>query len=596
MRKVRSTFIPLIAVLFIAIFAGGCKKESQESTPNPSNEDLKAKNSVKNQPVIKIAEKPNYQKKADDFLTPYNKSYATFELAETSSYWTAANSGKKEDWDKTGLAKLALKKFHSDPKKYKLIKELLTHKKEMKQITVRSLEVAQLAFKGNQLPKDLLEKMVKSEKEIEKSFASFRGKLKGKAYSNNELMTKLKKEKKSSKRKAIWQALKAVGNNVGPKLIALAKIRNEAAKKLGFKNYWYMKIHLQEYDPAKIISLFDELEKLTAAPFKKMKKTLDKEVAKRLRIKPSKMMPWHYNNPFFQSAPPSSKINMDIFYKKIKKEKIIEIAKDFFNSIGLEINDIIAKSDYYERKGKDQNAFCITINRKDDVRTLLNIKPTAKWMDTMLHESGHAVYYKWIDGKLPFNLREAGHILMTEGIAMLFGALGKNPKWLMDNVKVNEKKIKKLKKAIFQQRKREQLIFTRWTLVMLNFEKALYDNPTQDLNKLWWDMVEKFQMVKRPKNRNSADWAAKPHFTIAPVYYHNYMMGELFAAQMRSSLSKIAKHEGSTANLDFKNRKEFGQYFINKIFKPGMNKIWSQLVKDSTGSELSAKAFAKEIK
>ena len=42
------------------------------------------------------------------------------------------------------------------------------------------------------------------------------------------------------------------------------------------------------------------------------------------------------------------------------------------------------------------------------------------------------------------------------------------------------------------------LIFSRWCQVMLRFEKGMYENPDQDLNKLWWDLVEKYQLLKRP--------------------------------------------------------------------------------------------------
>ena len=63
----------------------------------------------------------------------------------------------------------------------------------------------------------------------------------------------------------------------------------------------------------------------------------------------------------------------------------------FLDAVGLPIDDIIARSDLYEREGKDQHAFCISIDRASDVRTLCNIKPTAEWMDTMLHEQGHGI-------------------------------------------------------------------------------------------------------------------------------------------------------------------------------------------------------------
>ena len=82
------------------------------------------------------------------------------------------------------------------------------------------------------------------------------------------------------------------------------------------------------------------------------------------------------------------------------------------------------------------------------------------------------------------------------------------------------------------------LIFSRWCQVMLRFEKGMYENPDQDLNKLWWDLVEKYQLVKRPPGRNAPDYASKIHIVSAPVYYHNYMMGELFASQVHHAIGR----------------------------------------------------------
>jgi peptidyl-dipeptidase A len=50
----------------------------------------------------------------------------------------------------------------------------------------------------------------------------------------------------------------------------------------------------------------------------------------------------------------------------------------------------------------------------------------------------------------------------------------------------------------------------------------MYENPDQDLNKLWWDMVERYQLLKRPPGRNAPDYGSKIHIVSAPVYYHNY--------------------------------------------------------------------------
>jgi peptidyl-dipeptidase A len=437
--------------------------------------------------------------------------------------------------------------------------------------------------------------MVDLSTEIERLFNTFRAELDGKKLSNNDLLDMLSDEDDSAQRQKIWEALKQVGGVVAERLIELAKLRNEGARQLGFDNYWEMAIKLQEHEPEQLLSIFDELERLTREPFAKMKSDVDRELAGRFGIDPQAMMPWHYDNPFFQAAPPSEEVDLDEFYEKKAKEDITEIARVFYQDIGLPIEEVLKRSDLYEREGKDQHAFCTSIDRAGDVRTLCNIKPTAEWMDTMLHEQGHAVYDLDVDRRLPYNLREPAHAFTTEGVAMLFGALAKTPTWMIAYAKADPDRVEQVADAIFEQRRREQLIFCRWTMVMLHFEKALYEDPEQDLNSLWWDYKERFQLLKRPGDRDEPDWAAKPHFTIAPVYYHNYMLGELFAAQLRHALAELAGHEGPSAELNFTGKKEFGDFLRDKVFRPGSVMPWPRFVRRATGEPLTARYFAAEV-
>ena len=76
-------------------------------------------------------------------------------------------------------------------------------------------------------------------------------------------------------------------------------------------------------------------------------------------------------------------------------------------------------------------------------------------------------------------------------------------------------------------------------LIMYRFKRAFYANPDrEDLNALWWDLVEEIQLVDHPLDRDEPDWGAKIHVAIAPVYYHNYVLGHLTAAQLRDYLEK----------------------------------------------------------
>jgi len=533
------------------------------------------------------------------FLRQYQKDLAALELEANLAEWKAANTGEKADFDAAAAASLALNQYHSDAQRYGRLVELEAVKDELPPVKARAMELALLSYRRNQLPPELLKKMVELSTEIKRLLNTYRAELDGKKLSNNDLLEMLSDETDSQRRQAIWEALKQVGGVVNAKLIELAETRNEAAATLGFDNYWEMAIRLQEHDPEELLAIFDELEKLTREPFAKMKAGMDAELAARFGVAPGAMMPWHYDNPFFQAAPPSDKVDLDEFYEKKTKEDIVEIARVFYADIGLPIDEVLRRSDLYEREGKDQHAFCISIDRAGDVRTLCNVKPTAEWMDTVLHEAGHAVYDLGINRDLPYNVREPAHAFTTEGVAMLFGALGKKPSWMIACAGADERRVKEVSDAILEQRRREQLIFARWTLVMLHAEKSLYENPRQDVNTLWWDYKERFQMLRRPPGRNQPDWAAKPHFTIAPVYYHSYMLGELFASQLRATLAKLPVPDsvasGATGELSFVGRKDIGRYLEEKVFAPGSRRPWPEFVRRATGEPLSPSYFAAEV-
>ena len=69
-----------------------------------------------------------------------------------------------------------------------------------------------------------------------------------------------------------------------------------------------------------------------------------------------------------------------------------QVCREFYAGIGLPIDEVLRRSDLYERPGKSPHAFCTDIDRAGDVRVLANIVPNEYWMSTMLHELGHAVY------------------------------------------------------------------------------------------------------------------------------------------------------------------------------------------------------------
>ena len=197
---------------------------------------------------------------------------------------------------------------------------------------------------------------------------------------------------------------------------------------------------------------------------------------------------------------------------------------------------MIERSDLYPRDGKNQHAFCADIDRRHDVRVLANCEPGTRWLGTMVHELGHAVYDLAIDAELPWLLRQPAHTFTTEAIAMLHGRLVRDETFLERFAGVAPE-IARDPRHVEMQR-REMLIFAPWVQVMTRFERELYRDPDQDLGALWWRLVERYQRIAPPPGPRPDDWACKIHVALAPVYYHNYLLGEVTASQLNWALAR----------------------------------------------------------
>jgi peptidyl-dipeptidase A len=178
---------------------------------------------------------------------------------------------------------------------------------------------------------------------------------------------------------------------------------------------------------------------------------------------------------------------------------------------------------------------------------------------------------------------------------MIFGRFSSNAQWMKDMSVITDADKEKIAEDCFKSLRLDQLVFSRWAQVMYHFEKSMYANPDQDLNKLWWDLVEKYQMIKRPADRNEPDWASKIHIATVPCYYHNYLLGEMLASQLYYYITKNILKSEDYRNQSFVNKKEVGDYLIEKVFKPGKKWYWNDMIQNATGEKLTAKYYSKQF-
>ncbi|MCX7835073.1 MAG: M2 family metallopeptidase [bacterium] len=526
------------------------------------------------------------------FIQNFTNEYIPLYKEACESYWEFTTTGNETAMKRSMEADKKLLSLFADSNRFEQIKSFSNSYQEFDAHTKRITDLLLLEFTGSALTPTEIAETVRREKEIENDFTTYRAIVLGEARTENWLREQLKHSTDASFRKEVWEGSKQIGGITGPKIRELAKLRNSIARRLGFPDFWTMRIILQELDPDTLISTFDQINQITKDDWKNFKKNLDEKLAKKFHIDVSDLRPWHYSDPFFQEAP-EPEVSLHDYYKNADLEKL---TKTFYQNIGLPIDSILTNSDLYEREGKQQHAYCMSVDRADDIRILCNIKPNENWMSTMLHEFGHGVYDKYIRRDLPFLLRIPAHTLTTEAIAMLMERNVKNPTWLRHYLGVPEEVANNAGVLFKRNMAEKHLIMSRWCMVMVHFERALYQDPDQDLDNLWWDLVEKFQEVKKPENRTNSDWAAKIHIGCSPVYYQNYLLGDLMASQIQSYIKREVLKDEPEVELAYITSPKVGQFLMDHIFSYGKEYYWNDLIEMATGKKLDVLDFAMECK
>jgi peptidyl-dipeptidase A len=504
----------------------------------------------------------------------------SLERARNAAWWDASVDASDENESRRRETDLAYSNALADPG---LFEAVVRADQGDDGLVRRQVGLLRDLLLPHQVPRSLRERIIELESRVEGTFARHRGVVRGAEVDDNRIKEILRESDDSDERREAWEAAKTVGAAVADDVRELARLRNEAARTLGHRDWFALSLATDEMDEGKLLDTLAACDRATATPFARWKSALDERLAERFGCAVPDLRPWHYADPFFQEPPVEGAVDLDPFFVG---QDVVALAHATFDRIGLEVGKILERSDLYPRAGKNQHAFCMDVDRSGDVRVLANVVDNHSWTETMLHELGHGVYDLGFDDGLPWLLRST-HLVTTEATALLFGALGGDREWLEKVRGVNTAEAASLERALRSAKAAEHLVFTRWVLVMTGFERILYADPDGDLDAAWWDLVARHQLVTPPEGRRAPDWAAKIHVAIAPVYYHTYLYGSIVALQLRDALRERA---GGIVD-----RPEAARLLATTLFAPGQSIRWDRLVADASGKPLSVDSLAREV-
>ena len=337
--------------------------------------------------------------------------------------------------------------------------------------------------------------------------------------------------------------------------VATVKEKNQAAIKAGFKDYWDFWLSRNEITNIEQEKLMLAIEKATREDYLKLKNGIDSIICRNKKITKGEIS---YSDFYFYiyklGYPPcwSTKLDQD------STEKILQ---EYLKDKGFKTDGLFSKSDIWYRKDKIPGEFVINFDNYYDVRIYANIEPTLMGLNTLLHEVGHTLYFKGVGKQIPYILREP-NLVMNEGVAFMFQSLIINDAEFRSKFNLPDPKSKYFENI----RLPYMLFITRDLLVRAELEKEIFKNPDQDINKLFWELKNKYFFYDQPEDDMMPLWIQDKHLIHNSGVYQAYLYATVIGGMLLEEV---------------KDNRTYGAWLTNNIFDYGNSVYWRDLLKNN---------------
>ena len=164
------------------------------------------------------------------------------------------------------------------------------------------------------------------------------------------------------------------------------------------------------------------------------------------------------------------------------------------------------------------------------------------------------------------------------------GRLASDAEWLQRVVGVDRVAVAAIADALRAARAAEMLVFTRWVLVMTNFERSLYADPESDLDARWWELVERYQLVRAAARAQRPGLGREdPRRLRARLLPHVSLRPHRRVAARGDARARVRRARRSARGRAACSRE--------RVFAPGLSVRWDRLIEQATGEPLSAVAL-----
>jgi peptidyl-dipeptidase A len=551
------------------------------------------------------------QQEADAFLARYVEGWLPKETASSEAAWTAATDVTEEHTQQQIAKTLELNRFVGDPEVIETVQRLLKQREKLDELTVRQLEEVRL--RAAESPGTLPEVVAaRAEAEARQSAAqdgfTYVLKVEGqpdRTLNANDIDRVLVESRDLDERRRIWELSKTIGAPLRDGLLRLRDLRNKVARELGFDDFFALQVADYGLTVPEMMALCDEFVAQVKPLYEQLHTWAKHELARRYKADaPGGPIPAHWlSNRWGQNWPGLVEgVDMDAPFAGKPAAFITEQAERFYVALGFPRlpRSFWEKSDLYpvppgQDRKKNSHASAWHIDLRDDVRSLMSIEPDSRWFTTAHHELGHIYYYiSYSTPKVPYLLRGGANRAFHEGIGDLIG-LAASQRPYLKQVGLLTPEAERAEPELFlldAALDGASVVFLPWSAgVMTHFERDFYAGKVSDdaLNAAWWQLVGQYQGIAPPGARPETlcDPATKTHINDDPAQYYDYAIGTVLKFQLHDHIAReILKQDPRDCN--YYDNKQVGT-FLRDILSLGATRDWNAVLREATGSGLSAR-------
>lgn len=575
------------ALLFsIAIMVMSCKKDSSHDTA--------------------------LQDSVQAYLDTYNKRYRELVTTGSETSWQMQIhivEGDSTNAIANNKAQEEMAKFTGSNENIEKARRYLKREADLDPLQVRQLKaILYKAANNPQSQEKLVSQRIKAETKQTEDLFGFDFRIDGKSVSANAIDDALGTEKDPAKRLKAWEASKEVGKGLKKGLANLRGLRNQTVQALGYKDYFDYQVSDYGMTTDEMVTLLKDVNKDLYPLFRELHTWARYELARKYGAKevpdliPAHWLPNRWGQDW-SSLVEVDGLDLNAALKSQSREWIVKQGERFYVSIGFpELPKTFwEKSDLYplaEGAGfkKNNHASAWHMDLDKDVRSLMSVEPNPEWYETSHHELGHIYYYiSYSTPEVPPLLREGANRAYHEALGSLMGMAAMQQPFV-ENLGLIPKGTKTDQTQILLKEALNYVVFIPFsTGTMSMFEYELYSKnlPEDQFNKKWWDLAAQYQGIAPPSARGEeyCDAATKTHINDDAAQYYDYALSYLLLFQFHDHIAREILHQDPHATNYYGN-KEVGA-FISSIMKPGASGDWRKLLKEKTGSDLSAKAMVE---